>query len=193
MGSIQTLSDNINPATDMKDMMAIYELTSAAGTPCQVDPALVTALSNQRNENYSPEEDYRLTYLLMVYVAVSLPSLASDPQSFYSQEHQGHRNNIHCLAKAINQIAAALYTVHNQNIQEHLKEFLSFASMGLLQIGQETDKALVKNRESVFLLLQMVIEESPFLEMDMLEPSFPYALVRNAFREVYRPVGMVTG
>ncbi|XP_067880679.1 nck-associated protein 1-like [Heterodontus francisci] len=192
MGSIQILSDIISPSTDIKDKLTIYELTSAAGASCQVDPALVIALSNQKNE-ISPEEDYRLTNLLMVYVAVSLPSLASDPMSFYSQEHQGHRNNIHCAAKAINEIAAALYTIHKKNIEDHLREFLSCASMSLLQIGQETDKVLVKNRESVYLILHMLIEESPFLEMDMLEPYFPYVLLRNAFREVYRPVMMTTG
>uniref|UniRef100_UPI00398F0427 nck-associated protein 1-like n=1 Tax=Pristiophorus japonicus TaxID=55135 RepID=UPI00398F0427 len=192
MGSIQILSDIVNSTTDIKDLLAIYELTSAAGAPCHVDPALVTALSNQKNEN-SSEEEYRLTCLLMVYVAVSLPSLASDPMSVYSQEHQGHRNNIHCLTKAINQIAAALYTIHKQNIQDHLKEFVAFASMSLLQIGQETEKALVKNRESVYLILHMLIEESPYLEMDMLEPCFPYVLLRNAFREVYRPTIMTTG
>ncbi|XP_078390792.1 nck-associated protein 1-like [Cetorhinus maximus] len=192
MGSIQILSDIISPATDTKDMLAIYELMSAAGASCLVDPALVIALSNQKNE-ISPEEDYRLTNLLMVYIAVSLPSLASDPMSLYNQEHQGHRNNIHCAAKAINEIAAALYTIHKKDIQIHLKQFLAFASMSLLQIGQETDKLLVKNRESIYLILHMLIEESPFLEMDMLEPSFPYVLLRNAFREVYRPLMMTTG
>ncbi|XP_051865533.1 nck-associated protein 1-like [Pristis pectinata] len=192
MGSMKILSDIASLATNRKDMLAIYELTSAAGAPCQVDPALVTALSNQKNENPS-EEEYRLTCLLMVYVAVSLPSLAYDPMSIYNQEHQGHRNNIHCLAKAINEIAAALFNIHQHDIQAHLKEFLLCASMSLLQIGQETDKTLVKNRESVYLILHMLIEESPFLEMDMLEPCFPYVLLRNAFREVYRPVVMTTG
>ncbi|XP_038642237.1 nck-associated protein 1-like [Scyliorhinus canicula] len=192
MGSIQLLSDIISPATDTKDMLAISELTSAAGASCQVDPALVIALSNQKND-ISAEEDYRLTTLLMVYVAVSLPSLASDPMSLYNQEHEGHRNNIHCVAKAINEIAAALYTIHKKDVQQHLKEFLVFASLSLLQIGQETDKLLVKNRESIYLILHMLIEDSPFLEMDMLEPSFPYVLLRNAFREVYRPIMMTTG
>ncbi|XP_048474950.1 nck-associated protein 1-like [Rhincodon typus] len=192
MGSLQILNDVVSPATDIKDLLAIYELTSAAGVSCLVDPALVIALSNQKNEG-STEDDYRLASLLMVYIAVSLPILASDPMSIYNQEHQGHRNNIHCAAKAINEIAAALYTIHKKDVRQHLTEFLAFASMSLLQIGQETDKLLVKNRESIYLLLHMLIEESPFLEMDMLEPYFPYVLLRNAFREVYRPVMMTTG
>uniref|UniRef100_A0A4W3GXU8 Nck-associated protein 1-like n=1 Tax=Callorhinchus milii TaxID=7868 RepID=A0A4W3GXU8_CALMI len=166
-------------------MLSIYELASAAGVRCPVDPALVSAL-----KNYSPEEDYKLTCLLMVYVAVSLPTLASDPTSIYSQMYQGHQNNIHCLAKAINEISAALYTIHKQDIDNHLKEFLRFASMNLLQIGLETDKVATRNRESVYLLLHM---ESLILDIDVLEPYFPYVLLRNAFREVYRPVTLSTG
>ncbi|XP_060677133.1 nck-associated protein 1-like [Hemiscyllium ocellatum] len=191
MGSVEILNDVVNPATDIKDLLAIYELTSAAGVSCLVDPALVIALSNPKNEA-SSEDDYKLTKLLMVYIAVSLPTLAMEPMSIYNQEHQGHRNNIHCAAKAINEVAAALYTIHKKDIREHLLEFLAFASMSLLQLGQETDKLLVKNRESIYLLLHMLIEVSPFLEMDMLEPYFPYVLLRNAFREVYRPVMMTT-
>lgn len=37
----------------------------------------------------------------------------------------GHCNNIHCLAKAINQIAAALFTIHKGSIEDRLKEFLA--------------------------------------------------------------------
>lgn len=36
----------------------------------------------------------------------------------------GHNNNIHCLATAINQVAAAMFSVQNKNIEQHLKEFL---------------------------------------------------------------------
>lgn len=31
-----------------------------------------------------------------------------------------------------------------------------------------------------------IVEESPFLNQDMLESCFPYVLLRNAYREVYR-------
>ena len=80
----------------------------------------------------------------------------------------GHCNNIHCLAKAINQIAAALFTIHKGSIEDHLKEFLALASSSLLKIGQETDKTTTRNRESVYLLLDMIVQESPFLTMDLL-------------------------
>ncbi|KFP56558.1 Nck-associated protein 1-like, partial [Cariama cristata] len=72
----------------------------------------------------SPEEDYKVACLLLVFVAVSLPLLASDPASVYNTEVDGYNNNIHCLAKAIIHVSAALFTVHNKNIETHLKEFL---------------------------------------------------------------------
>uniref|UniRef100_A0A8C3LAQ5 Nck-associated protein 1 n=1 Tax=Chrysolophus pictus TaxID=9089 RepID=A0A8C3LAQ5_CHRPC len=166
--------------------MNVYELSSAAGLPCEIDPALVVALSSQKSENISPEEEYKIACLLMVFVAVSLPTLASNVMSQYSPAIEGHCNNIHCLAKAINQIAAALFTIHKGSIEDRLKEFLALASSSLLKIGQETDKTTTRNRESVYLLLDMVSFESPFLTMDLLESCFPYVLLRNAYHAVYK-------
>lgn len=45
--------------------------------------------------------------------------------SVYLLPPTGHCNNIHCLAKAINQIAAALFTIHKGSIEDRLKEFLA--------------------------------------------------------------------
>uniref|UniRef100_A0A8C7I4F7 Nck-associated protein 1 n=1 Tax=Oncorhynchus kisutch TaxID=8019 RepID=A0A8C7I4F7_ONCKI len=165
--------------------MNVYELSSAAGLPCEIDPALVVALSSQKSENISPEEEYKIACLLMVFVAVSMPTLASNVMSQYSPAIEGHCNNIHCLAKAVNQIAAALFTIHKGSIEDRLKEFL-LASSSLLKIGQETDKMTTRNRESVYLLLDMIVQESPFLTMDLLESCFPYVLLRNAYHAVYK-------
>lgn len=44
----------------------------------------------------------------------------------------GYANNIHCLAKAIVHVSAALFTVHNKNIETHLKEFLLVGPRGHL-------------------------------------------------------------
>uniref|UniRef100_A0A8C9YV53 Nck-associated protein 1 n=1 Tax=Sander lucioperca TaxID=283035 RepID=A0A8C9YV53_SANLU len=166
--------------------MNVYELSSAAGLPCEIDPALVVALACVCAENISPEEEYKIACLLMVFVAVSLPTLASNVMSQYSPAIEGHCNNIHCLAKAINQIAAALFTIHKGSIEDRLKEFLALASSSLLKIGQETDKMTTRNRESVYLLLDMIVQESPFLTMDLLESCFPYVLLRNAYHAVYK-------
>ncbi|XP_029006069.1 nck-associated protein 1-like [Betta splendens] len=185
-GPIKDLRDFLSPDAEIKVTLGVYELASAAGLACNIDPALVTAISSTQTDNTSIDEEYKLSSLLLVYVAVSLPILALDNNSSYSREHGGHNNNIHCLATAINQLAAAMFTVQKKNIEHELKEFLLMASSTLLQLGQNVDRVEVKNRESVYLLLHMIVEESSFLSQDMLESCFPYVLLRNAYREVYR-------
>ncbi|NXR29833.1 NCKPL protein, partial [Cinclus mexicanus] len=69
--------------------LSIFELASAAGIPCEVDPALVTALAGNKTEGSSPEEDYKVSCLLLVFVAVSLPLMATDPASLYNPELDG--------------------------------------------------------------------------------------------------------
>uniref|UniRef100_A0A669FBQ3 NCK associated protein 1 like n=1 Tax=Oreochromis niloticus TaxID=8128 RepID=A0A669FBQ3_ORENI len=175
-----------NPEADIQVTLSIYELASAAGLPCDIDPSLVAAIRSMQTDNTSPDEEHKLSRLLLVYIAVSLPLLALDPNSFYNREHGGHNNNIHCLARAINQLAAAMFTIQNKNIEQQLKEFLLLASSTLLQLGQNVERMEIKNRESIYLLLHMIVEESPFLSQDMLESCFPYVLLRNAYREVYK-------
>ncbi|KAL8164073.1 UNVERIFIED_CONTAM: Nck-associated protein 1-like [Gekko kuhli] len=166
--------------------LSIFELATSAGSACDIDPALVTAFSNLKKDGSSPEEEYKVACLLLVFVAVSLPLLAIDPSSVYVSEINGYNNNIHCLAKAIIQVSAALFTIYNKNIESHLKEFLMLASVSLLQLGQDVDKMKAKNKESISLLMNLLVEELSFLTTDMLETCFPYVLLRNAYREVSR-------
>ncbi|XP_069037603.1 nck-associated protein 1-like [Lepisosteus oculatus] len=193
MGPIECLRDFVSPDTDIKVTLSVFELATASGVPCDIDPALVSALASMRTDNSSTDEEYKLACLLLVYVAVSLPVLAFDPNSYYSREYGGHHNNIHCLATAINQLAAAMFTNLNKNIEEHLKEFLLVASSTLLQLGQNVERTESKNRDSIYLLLHLIVEESPFLTQDMLESCFPYVLLRNAYREVYKSFVITVG
>lgn len=167
----------------------VNEMASAVGIECKVDPALVNALRNQKND-LKPEDKYQYACLLMVIVAVSLPRLARNEFSIYRPELEAHANNIHCLAKAINGIAGALFTVTETNdIEDRLKEFLALASSSLMRLGQETgDKEMIRNRDSVYILLDLIVQESPFLTMDLLESCFPYALIRNTYHEVYKHI-----
>lgn len=186
MGPIECLKEFVTPDTDIKVTLSVFELASAAGVGCDIDPALVAAIANLKTDTSSPEEEYKVACLLLIFLAVSLPLLATDPSSFYSIEMDGFSNNIHCLTKAVIQVSAALFTLYNKNIETHLKEFLVVASVSLLHLGQETDKIKTRNRESISLLMRLVVEESSFLTLDMLESCFPYVLLRNAYREVSR-------
>ncbi|XP_024916015.1 nck-associated protein 1-like isoform X3 [Cynoglossus semilaevis] len=86
-GPIKGLRDFICPDADIKETMNVFELASAAGLTCDIDPALVAAVSSMKTDNTSADEEYKLSCLLLVYVAVSLPILALDNNSSYSREH----------------------------------------------------------------------------------------------------------
>uniref|UniRef100_A0A8C0IRF5 NCK associated protein 1 like n=1 Tax=Chelonoidis abingdonii TaxID=106734 RepID=A0A8C0IRF5_CHEAB len=184
MGPIECLKDFVTPDTDIKVTLSIFELATAAGIACDIDPALVTALSNLKTDSSSPEEEYKSACLLLVFVAVSLPLLASDPFSVYSIEMDGYSNNIHCLAKAIIHVSAALFTIHGKNIETHLKEFLLVRGCG--QVSFHTVGLCARCTAPKGMLEYCIVEESSFLTVDMLETCFPYVLLRNAYREVHR-------
>ncbi|KAK9511245.1 hypothetical protein O3M35_005839 [Rhynocoris fuscipes] len=167
------------------DTTVVSEMASAAGLACKVDPTLAAQLKSQKSE--ADEDEHMLACLLMVFIAVSIPKLARSEYSFYKASLEGHANNIHCMASAVNNIFGALFTICAQgDIEDRMKEFLALASSSLLRLGQEADKEMTKNRESVYLLLDLIVQESPFLTMDLLESCFPYALIRNAYHAVYK-------
>ncbi|KAL3842215.1 hypothetical protein ACJMK2_020254 [Sinanodonta woodiana] len=166
----------------------VSELASAAGLPCDIDPTLIQALRQQKNEN--SESQYEIACLLMVFVATSIPKLARLDSTLFKASLEGNLNNCHCLAKAINQLAGALFSLSGPgDVEARLQEFLALASSSLLRLGQENEKEAIKNRESVYLLLDKIVQESPFLTMDLLESCFPYALLRNAYHSVYKMAG----
>lgn len=64
-----------------------------------------------------------LHYAFSLYIKT--PVVSSSAYHVCLLPPTGHCNNIHCLAKAINQIAAALFTIHKGSIEDRLKEFLA--------------------------------------------------------------------
>ncbi|XP_050734485.1 membrane-associated protein Hem-like isoform X2 [Eriocheir sinensis] len=173
-------------------LQLVNEMSSAAGHPCDVDPALVNVLRSHKNE--VPDEEFIITCLLMVFVAVSIPKLARQDNTVYRTEYAAHANNSHCLAQAVNTLFAALFTYcgRAQDIEERLKEFLALASSSLLRLGRENDKDVIKNRDATYILLHQIVVESPFLTMDLLEACFPYALIRNAYHTVHKTSATAT-
>ncbi|CAG07078.1 unnamed protein product, partial [Tetraodon nigroviridis] len=89
MGPIKCLRDDIHSEEDIKVTLSVYELASAAGFQCDIDTTLTAAIGSMQTDNSSPDEEYRLFCLLLLYIAVSLPTLASDPNSLFSREHGG--------------------------------------------------------------------------------------------------------
>lgn len=182
---VSSMKDFQNHVPGGDPLKTVSEMASAAGLNCKVDPTLLNALRAQKPE--IDEGEHLIVLLLMVFVAVSIPKLAKNDQSFYRATYEAHTNNTHCLALAVNNIFGALFTICGQNdIEDRMAEFLALSSSSLLRLGQETEKENIKNRESIYLLLHQIVQESPFLTMDLLESCFPYALIRNAFHAVYK-------
>ncbi|CAL1535110.1 unnamed protein product [Lymnaea stagnalis] len=173
-----------------REFMIVHELASSAGEKCPIDPVLWNILRNMKSsstEKGPNKEDYTIACLLLVFVAVSIPKLSQSDLSTYKAFLGGHLNNSHCLAKSINTLTAVLFSLSDsRDISLRLKEFLMFTSSSVLYLGIENDKETMKNRESVFLLLDQIVQESPYLTMDVLESCFPYALLRNAYHSVYK-------
>lgn len=170
---------------DVTKNQIVNEMAGASGLQCRIDPTLTAALRVQKND--MGEDEYELACLMMVFIAVSLPRLARMDSSTYKPSLEAHTNNIHCIATAVNSIAPAMFSILNHgDIEDRLKEFLGLASSSLLRLIHETDKEAIKNRESVYLLIQILVEDSPFLTMDLLESCFPYCLLRHAYHCVYK-------
>ncbi|XP_059172093.1 nck-associated protein 1-like [Physella acuta] len=191
MSSIRDIQHNV---LNKKESEVLNELASTAGEKCKVDPTLCHALYGFKSENAtesdiitSSDDEYRIACLLFVFVAVSIPKLARMELSTFRASIEGHLNNSHCLAKSVNSLAGALFSLYGPgDASLRLQEFLSLAASNLLRLAIENDKESLKNRESVYLILDQIVQESPFLTMDVLETCFPYALLRNAYHSVYK-------
>lgn len=192
LGPIKDFKYDVSSAEVLNDVQVdstksqvVSEMASATGLSSRIDPALVAALRVHKND--MGEDEYEIACLLMVFVAVSLPRLAKLENSIYKPSLEAHANNIHCLATAVNSIASAMFSILNHgDIEDRLKEFLGLASSSLLRLVHETDKELIKNRESVYLIIHILVQESPFLTMDLLESCFPYCLLRHAYHCVLK-------
>lgn len=68
--------------------------------------------------------DYFISVLIYVIISLSLSLYLS-----------GHLNNSHCLAKAINALAGAMFTIYGPgDLEERLKEFLAVSFITDLQV-----------------------------------------------------------
>merc|ERR1719400_2416580 len=104
--------------------MLINEMASAAGFSSRLDPLLLQCIQSLPKQDVGDE--YLVSCLLMVFVAVSIPKLAKSEAFIYKAQLDGHSNNIHCLAMAVNQVFGALFSLcGHDDVEDRLKEFFS--------------------------------------------------------------------
>ena len=194
----------------------INEMISSTGTSTIIDSTLCQALINQKNSmnnnnNNSEQsttnnesEEYILSCLIMVYIAVALPRLAKLESTKYIVALDAHANNCHCLIRAINTLITTFFFEHGQrHIEDRCKEFLALASSSLLRLidvdcgGQNTKYSNTNtnstsnnsngssndiiHKEATYILLEQFVNQCPYLTRDLLETCFPSSVLRNAF------------
>ena len=79
------------------------------------------------------------------------------------------------------------------DVEERIREFFSIVSSALLHLGETIEKRRkikqkkeLVNLESVYILLDIIVHESDFLTMDILESCFPYTLIRKSYYSVHK-------
>ena len=98
----------------------------------KLDPLLMKCVQSLPKQEY--DDEYIVSCLLMVFVAVSIPKLAKSESSQFKVQLDAHCNNIHCLAVAVNQIFGCLFSLCGRDdLEDRLKEFLALASSSLLR------------------------------------------------------------
>ncbi|KAI1726140.1 membrane-associated apoptosis protein domain-containing protein [Ditylenchus destructor] len=186
MGSLH----NILETSDELQRISIGDMCAAAGVKSDVDIGLVNAIQAkvQADKLYADhEEHYNTSCLLLVFIAIALPKLAVSRQSAFKASYVATQNNSHTIPSAVNAIAGAIFFLHRRDdIQDRMREFLALASSGLLQIVGTPDAELMQQHQSVYILLDRLVRESPWLNYGLLESCFPYCLIQSSYLNCYR-------
>lgn len=173
---------------------SLNKLAFAAGIKSRADPFLIETL---RPLCASPEDDYSTWSQYMVMSACALKALAYDPSTVFSPAYDAHENNAHCVATAVMEISAAVFTLTAESpesvhdtIVDAQTQFLRVASVLLIRLGSEGptkhDKEGPLARNAVYVILDRLTKASPYLSADVLEEHFPYSLIRTSLHECYR-------
>ncbi|KAK4469709.1 hypothetical protein MN116_006617 [Schistosoma mekongi] len=174
--------------------------------------ALATAnqagLNVTMNGNASYQElEYHIACLFVVFVANAFPRLARQDSSFYRIDLEANENNCHCIAYAVNTLMVSMFSLLRPgDLEARSKEFLALASSNLLRLGLETSSSLLsseicgnnnittstssshclspKYRDSIYIVFDNLIKQSPYLSASLQESCFPYSLIRNAYHSI---------
>eukprot|EP00040_Diaphanoeca_grandis_P016078 m.82811 g.82811 ORF g.82811 m.82811 type:complete len:1109 (-) comp25559_c0_seq1:97-3423(-) len=195
-GKIPFMFEMINDwHTHMESGKELNALAFAAGIESDVDPFLEAHLQPL----CGGRTDADLWGLMMVMCAASLKSLASDSETVFNPQYDAHENNVQVLAVMINQISSVIFTLTAPSKQAAFKhivdaqtDFLRIASILLLRLGdkptEKTNSKSICGRDAVYVIMDKLVKESPFVTDDVLEEHFPYSLVRTSLHEAYKQV-----
>jgi len=131
-----------------------------------------------------------------MYAASINSSVWKDSQ--YKPVVEAYSNNIHTLAKCINDLIIAFKSItisapDEKEIVSLLQKFVEVGSMILLRLAKvpKTEKHGPADFPSMVIFMDKFIEECPLLPRNILENYLPYALLRTEYRICYSSTNKV--
>jgi len=149
-----------------------------------VDHGLKAALAKLN----TTDGDKSLWALLpLMYAAAFTSPIIKESQ--YRLAVEGHINNAHSLVLTIDKLIVIMLSVNNatdeDQIAKSLRQYVEVAAVILLRMKGDAAKNIPRELASMFLFLDKFIQTTKLLTMDILESSFPYALLRNTYLELH--------
>ncbi|CAH8495980.1 unnamed protein product [Schistosoma guineensis] len=163
------------------------------------------SINGTGNASYQ-ELEYHIACLFVVFVANAFPRLARQDSSLYRLDLEANENNCHCIAYAVNTLMVSMFSLLRPgDLEARSKEFLALASSNLLRLGLETSSSLIsseiygnnniqtsssnhslsaKHRDSIYIVFDNLIKQSPCLSANLQESCFPYSLIRSAYHSI---------
>ena len=167
-----------------EDTVLSLELALASGFKTTLDPILINLLKVHVEET---QEDFELWTLFMILIGVTIPEMGHKNLVGFNTVLGAHQNNAHCIATSINTLVGCIFNKFGSTHPvDRMKEFLQLISSRLLRYCQdgENAKESPKYKDHVVILLSTIVKNSSYLTLDMLEAYFPYALMRESYRNV---------
>ena len=91
----------------------------------------------------------------------------------------------------MNQVLVALFTLYgNDDVEDRIQEFFGILSTSMLHLGEQGKRQSrakeIPNLESVYILIDLIVQKSQYLTTDIFERCFPYELLRNSYHVVHK-------
>jgi len=125
--------------------------------------------------------------LPLMYAAAFTSPIIKESQ--YRLAVEGHLNNTHSLVLTIDKLIIIMLSINNateeEQITKALRQYVEVSALILLRMKGENIRNQPKELSSMFLFLDKFMHATRLLTMDVLENSFPYALLRNTYLELH--------
>ncbi|OAF69348.1 hypothetical protein A3Q56_02925 [Intoshia linei] len=186
---LKNFNNRVNESVEtcLPGNLSVYStFVNSSGFKTKFDPILLSSIKNIQIR--SKTDEYSNSCLFMVFFAISIPKLAKMPSTLFKNSIEGSKNNVHTLCKISTYLFPILFLVYgdNDDVIPRMKEFLALLSSSMLRTHSDVNEKETKNilRDSVYLLIESIISENPFLSDDLLDYCLPKILIKKAYHNI---------